>query len=100
MPLTPRQKAKVEELKEISKIVCVDFWNVDTSNDDNDVKNMVLQLAKDRLIRADIVYYYVVIDELLCELIARYFFDPRKTMQLWKTQRFKNFNYHILEGMS
>ena len=101
MALTPRQKAKVKELEEISKIAGVDFWNVEHSHDDNDAKNVILDLAKDRLIRADVVYSYVLIDELLSDLIARHFFGPGKTLfQLWKTERFKNFNYHVLEGMS
>jgi len=101
MPLTPRQRAKSKELEEISKLVCVDFWNVENSQDGNDIKNIVLDIAKDRLIRSDVVYSYVLIDELLCELICRYFFDPKKTsIQLWKRPQFKMFNYHVLEGMS
>jgi hypothetical protein len=44
---------------------------------------------------------YSTLRLLLCELMSRYFFDPKKTsIQLWKTERFKMFNYHILEGMS
>jgi hypothetical protein len=101
MALTRAQKAKVRELEEISRLAGVDFWNVEHSTDDNDVKNIVLELAKDRLVRCDVVHSYVLVDELLCELMARYFFDPTKTsIQLWKTERFKMFNYHILEGMS
>jgi hypothetical protein len=45
--LTPRQKAKVRELEEISKLTNVDFWNVENLYDDNDVRNIVLDLAKD-----------------------------------------------------
>jgi len=44
MPLTPSQKRKVAELREISKIACIDFWNVEHSNDDNSVKDVVLDL--------------------------------------------------------
>ena len=100
MPLTARQKTKVRELNEIAKLIGVDFWNAENSSDDNSVKNVLLELAKDKLIRSGVIYSYVLIDELLCELIARYFFDPRKTsIQLWKTERFKMFNYHVLEGM-
>ena len=84
-PLTPKQKAKVEELEEIARLTHVDFWNFQSYDDDNDVRNIVLGLAKDRLVRSDIVYSYVLIDELLCKLIARHFFDPSKSsMQLWK----------------
>jgi hypothetical protein len=98
--LTATQKAKVRELEEISKLTHVDFWNVEKSDDDNDVRNVVLDIARDRIIRSDVVFAYVLIDELLAELMARYFFNPRKTsMQLWKDEKFANFSYHILEGM-
>jgi hypothetical protein len=101
MPLTRRQKSKVKELEEISKIAHVDFWNVKDSSDDDDVKDIVLDLAKNRLIRADIIFSYVLTDQLLSELIARHFFDPQKTVrELWETPKFKHFSYHVLEGMS
>jgi hypothetical protein len=100
-PLTARQRAKVKELEEISKIACIDFWNIENANDDNDVINIILDLARDRIIRADVVFSYVLIDELLNDLIVGYFFDPKKSsFQLWKTQKFAHFNYHILEGLS
>jgi hypothetical protein len=100
MALTPSQQAQINELQEISKLVCVDFWNVENTKDDDDVKDILLELARDRLIRSDIVYSYVLVDELLCELIARYFFDPTKSsIELWETPQFKMFNYHVLEGM-
>jgi hypothetical protein len=98
--LTSSQQAKVNELQEISKLVSVDFWNVENSKDDDDQKEVLLELARDRLIRSDIVYSYVLIDESLCELIVRYFFDPTKSsIELWETPQFKMFNYHVLEGM-
>jgi len=99
--LTPRQKAKVRELEEISKLTNVDFWNVENLYDDNDVRNIVLDLAKDRLVRSDVVYTYVLIDELLCDIIVQYFFGPTKTsFHLWKSKKFVKFNCHILESMS
>jgi hypothetical protein len=101
MSLTRRQKSKVKELEEISKIAHVDFWSVKDSSDDDDVKDIVLDLAKNRLIRADIIFSYVLTDQLLSELIARHFFDPQKTVrELWETPKFKHFSYHVLEGMS
>jgi hypothetical protein len=100
MALTSSHQAQVNELQEISKLVCVDFWNVENSKDDDDVKTTWLELAKDRLIRSDIEYSYILIDELLCKLIGRYFFDSTKSsIELWETPQFKMFNYHVLEGM-
>jgi hypothetical protein len=65
MPLTARQKTKVRELNEIAKLIGVDFWNAENSSDDNSVKNVLLELAKDKLIRSGVIYSYVLIDELL-----------------------------------
>jgi hypothetical protein len=105
MPLTPSQKHKVAELREISEIACIDFWNAESSNDDSSVKHVVLDLAKDRIIRADVVFSYVLIDELLCNLICQHFFGTNTSLgrswrSEWKKARFKNFNYHVLEGMA
>ena len=105
MSLTSSQKKKVAELHEISKIACIDFWNVEHSDDDNSTKHSVLDLAKDRLIRADVVFSYVLIDELLSDLICQYFFGTntpyrRSWRREWKRAQFQNFNYHMLEGMS
>ncbi|HEX3495559.1 MAG TPA: hypothetical protein VHT02_00030, partial [Methylocella sp.] len=84
MPLTPKQKAKIKELEEISELVGVDFWNVKDSSDDNSVKNVLLDMAKDRIVRADVVFSYVLIDELLSDLICQHFFGNSKTsLQLW-----------------
>jgi hypothetical protein len=46
MPLTPSQKRKVAGLREISKIACIDFWNVESSNDNNSVKTSCLTLRR------------------------------------------------------
>ena len=101
MKLTPTQKAKIKILEQISTIVGVDFWNVEKSAADNDIRNFLLEFAKDRLVRSGILSDYVLIDEFLSELISRYFFDSTKTsIQLWKTTKFRTFNYHVLEELS
>src|SRR2546422_5874251 len=101
MKLTSAQKAKIKTLEQISAIVGVDFWNVEKSDESNDLRNFRLDFAINRLIRSGILSDYVLMDELLCELICRYFFDPTKiSIQLWKTAKFKTFNYHVLEELS
>ena len=65
----------------------------------------MLDLAKDRTIRADVVFSYVLIHELLSNLICQHFFGTNTTLgrswrREWKKARFQNFNYHVLEGMS
>ena len=100
-PLTPKLQAKIKEIEGIARIACVDFWNVPQSKDDDDIRDVVLDLAKDRIIRAEIVYDYVLTDQLLCELIARLFFDPHQTtMELWRNPKYVDFSHHIIENMS
>jgi hypothetical protein len=59
-------------------------------------------VTKRRLIAADIVQKYTFIDELLGTIIARYFFNFGETnfRRLWRTKRFRRFNYFILKRMS
>jgi hypothetical protein len=60
-----------------------------------------LRLAKDQLVRSQVVMSYALIDELLGSSIARYVFGSRRSFpQLWRTKRFRLFNYHILEELS
>jgi len=100
MPLTKAQKKKVEAIKQITKLGGVDFWNIE-NEPDNDVRNVLLDICKDRLVRVAIVSHYVLFDELLSDIICQHFFDPSKSsFELWKTKRFRNFNYYVLEELS
>jgi hypothetical protein len=55
------------------------------------------------MIIADVVTRYTLLDEILSDLIARYFFKlPRKQShfgKLWRTKKFQTFTHHILEEM-
>ena len=100
MSLTRRQRAKIRDLEEIAEIVGVDFWNAH-EEPDSDRRNIVLDLAKNRLVRTDIVFTYVLMDELLTDVMCQQLFDPKKTsMELWRTKRFRNFNYYVVEELS
>lgn len=99
MSLTRVQKRKVDQIKEIAELIGVDFWNVE-KEPDNDVRNALLGICSDLLVRAGVVSEYVLIDELLSNLICNHFFDRKKTnVQLWRRKSFQNFNYYILEEM-
>jgi hypothetical protein len=100
MSLTKAQKKKVEAIKQIAKMGGADFWNIE-NEPDNDVRNVLLDLSNDRLVRAAIVSHYVLFDELLGDIICQHFFDASKSsMELWKTKRFRNVNYYVLEELS
>ena len=68
--------------------------NVDEIKDTSDVR---LVLA------AELVTQYALIDEILAEIIVRYFFDIEPDVlhfeKAWKTDKFKIFVHHILDEM-
>ena len=68
--------------------------NVDEIKDKSDVR---LVLA------AEVASQYALIDEILAEIIVRYFFDIEPDLlhfeKAWKTEKFKIFVHHILDEM-
>jgi len=43
---------------------------------------------------------YTLIDEYLNEQLCHYVFGRKRSFpKLWKTKKFQNFNYHVLEGL-
>ena len=80
-----------DEAVAIAQLVGV---NVDEIKDKSDVR---LVLA------AEVATQYALIDEILDEIIVRYFFDIEPDVlhfeKAWKTEKFKIFVHHILDEM-
>jgi hypothetical protein len=80
-----------DEAVAIAQLVGV---NVDEIKDNSDVR---LVLA------AEVASQYARIDEILAEIIVRYFFDIEPDVlhfeKAWKTEKFKIFVHHILDEM-
>ena len=80
-----------DEAVAIAQLVGV---NVDEIKDKSDAR---LVLA------AEVVTQYALIDEILAEIIVRYFFDIEPDVlhfeKAWKTEKFKIFVHHILDKM-
>jgi hypothetical protein len=80
-----------DEAVAIAQLVGV---NVDEIKDKSDVR---LVLA------AEVATQYALIDEILAEIIVRYFFDIEPDVlhfeKAWKTEKFKIFVHHILDEM-
>jgi len=80
-----------DEAVAIAQLVGV---NVDEIKDKSDVR---LVLA------AEVAAQYALIDEILAEIIVRYFFDIEPDVlhfeKAWKTDKFKIFVHHILDEM-
>jgi hypothetical protein len=100
MGFTKAQAKKVDQIREIASLGGVDFWNLE-NQPDHDVRNVLLDICKDRLVRTTVLSNYLIIDEVLSELICQHFFGRKKTsIELWRTKRFQNFNYYVLEELS
>jgi len=56
-------------------------------------------VMKREMIRGEIVSQYTLIDDLLATKLCEYFFPGKKLISLWKTKRFRRFNYYILERL-
>lgn len=98
-PLTKGQKARISELNKIVDLTRTDYLNI--AQYEPEARTPVLEHMKQKIIRGHIVDGYVFIDELLGVIICHHFFGKKKGfIKLWKTKKFRNFNYHVLESLS
>jgi len=59
-----------------------------------------LELAKDQIIRSAIIQKYVLLDEFLSAVVCWHFFGKRRGFpELWRTKRFRSFNYFVLDRL-
>lgn len=93
--LTKKQKRLIEEIEEIQNNW--DFNYKDIDDVEGYEKTIHLELVKDKFIRSIIINEYTFIDESLNMLICDYFFKDKDYTRLWRTKKFQNFNYYILE---
>jgi hypothetical protein len=97
--LTQEEKEIIKEIKEISKKVGFGYDNLETYSEDNRIYH--LNWVKALMIRSAIVTDHTLLDENLNRCIVNYFFGRKKDINsLWKTKKFKSFNYFILEKLS
>ena len=97
--LTKYQRRLVKELYQIYDLVALDFYDVKSY--DRKQRTTRLQMMKRAVARAEIVTVYTLVDEYLaCELCIHFFGIEKDFPALWKTRKFKLFNYHFLEELS
>jgi hypothetical protein len=95
--LTKRQRALIAEIKELLVKLNLD---PDVLALRPEARTTRLELAKDQILRSSVILQYVLMDEQLNSIICWHFFGKkRRFQQLWKTQRFKAFNYFVLEKL-
>lgn len=97
--LTRKQRELVEELRHLTSILGLNPDEI-VAEADPKARTTSLELAKDQIIRSAVILKYVLMDEFLSGVICwHYFGNKRSFPQLWKTKRFKSFNYFILEKL-
>ena len=97
--LTANQRRLVAELKHLLATLMLDPEAV-VADEDVDGRTPRLELAKDQIIRSAIIQKYVLLDEFLSAVVCWHFFGKRRGFpELWRTKRFRSFNYFVLERL-
>lgn len=97
--MTKKQRALVAEVQHLISALGLDPDEI-VDESDPEARTMYLELARDQITRSAIVLKYVLMDEFLSGIICwHYFGKSRSFPQLWKTKRFRTFNYFILERL-
>lgn len=97
MKATKKQKKLTKEINEILENEYLNPQEIIKNSEDQDEVDAQLNIAKDRLIRIVIISDYVLINELVDQIICNYFFGKKTT---WKSEKYRLFNQYILENAS
>lgn len=97
MALTKKQRKLTEEVRYLLDLLKL---SPDLSDVDRDLWTTHLELARRYLVTSGVLSQYLLMDELLNDVICREFFPREHSYpQLWRTAKFKEFNYHVLERL-
>src|SRR2546428_12623151 len=97
--LPQKQKRLVQELDTLCSWFSLDYTNI--TDYEKEARTTYLELAKNKLIRSQVIIWYTLVDEYLNVELCHYFFGRRKGfLSLWRTKKFQNFNHHVLEELS
>ncbi len=97
--LTAKQRRLVTELRDLLSTLMLDPDEI-VADAEPEGRTTRLELAKDQIIRSAVILKYVLMDEFLSAVICWHYFGRKRGFaQLWKTKRFRSFNYFILERL-
>lgn len=97
--LTRGQKRLVRELDDMAVVLRMNYREIESYEPDQ--RTPRLNLIRDHLVRGEIVLAYTYVDENMNAILSAHFFGrKRNERRLWKTKRFKNFNYFFLQKLS
>src|SRR5262249_17664484 len=95
--LSKSQRTLFAEVKRIISTLRLDPDEI-VSDSPPEARTTHLELAKNQIIRSEIIMKYVLIDEQLGAIVCWYYFGKKRSFQqLWRTKRFASFNHFILD---
>lgn len=96
--LTQKQRDLLRDLHSLAELFGLDYTNIQEY--EPEARTPFLEVMKRKLVLAQVVTWYTLVDEYLNNEICRYYFGRKRTFpQLWKTKRFRLFNHHVLEDL-
>lgn len=97
--LTLKQPRVLRELEQIASLLRLDYAQIKEYEPEE--RTTRLEVMKRHLIIGEVVMQYTLIDEYLSTRLCDYFFGRGQNyIKLWKTKKFRNFNYYVLESLS
>jgi hypothetical protein len=101
MALTPKQRKLRQDIEKIASMVSMDHWNIEDY--DPDARTVYLEIAKNRIVRSEVIIKYSLLEEFLTDIICNFYFRPPKKnksyRELWKTKRFRLFVHYIMDEL-
>jgi len=97
MPST-KQRTLIKELDTICSRLCLDYWNSNSSPEWKTATQLELTLRW--IVRTAVIDNYAFVDEILSCCICRYMFGKRSFPKLWRTEKFRLFNYYVIEPLN
>jgi hypothetical protein len=96
--LTRREKKLLHDLREIASIYYFDYEEI-AQIPDKDERTARLKNAFDKLVRSQILSWYVLTDEMLNLGLINRFFGKKPFRKLRRLKRFKEFQRDVLEDL-
>jgi hypothetical protein len=96
---TRKQRTLVNEIDQIFSLLEMDYFRILAYPARS--RTVRLELAKRHAIRGEVITQHTLIDEHLSSVLCDYFFGRQKNyIKLWKTKKFRRFNYYIVQELS
>jgi hypothetical protein len=99
LPLTLAEERLLSEVQNITDAIGMDFRKT-VNYPKGHARRDYLKSIKDRLIRAEVIIKYTIVDEYLTMMICDYYFLRSKDTtyrKLWKTKPFRVFVHYLMD---